>query len=69
MFLGEDILVWLVLAFGGAMCVGNVLALVRPPTRRNTEGDLERAPMARTVIMAAVGGVAAVWALISLLSG
>lgn len=69
MFLGEDILAWLVLAFGGAMCVGNVLALVRPPTRRTADGDLERAPVARTLVMAVVGGIAAVWALISLLSG
>jgi hypothetical protein len=69
MFLCEDILVWLVLAFGGAMCVGNVLAIVRPPTRRTADGDLERAPVARTVAMALVGGVAAAWALISLLSG
>jgi hypothetical protein len=69
MFLGEDILAWLVLAFGGAMCVGNVLALVRPPARRSDEGDLERAPVTRTVVMAIVGGVAAAWALVSLLSG
>lgn len=69
MFLGEDILAWLVLAFGGAMCVGNVLALVRPPARRSAEGDLDRAPVSRTVAMAIVGGVAAAWALVSLLSG
>lgn len=69
MFLGEDILAWLVLAFGGAMCVGNVLALVRPPTRRSADGDLDRAPVSRTVAMAIVGGVAAAWALVSLLSG
>ncbi len=62
MFLGEDLLVWLVLAFGGAMLVGNVLALARP------RGE-ERAPMARTVVMAAVGGVAALWALVSLVGG
>ncbi len=69
MFLGEDILLWLVLAFGGAMLVGNVLALVRPPVRRNADGDLERAPVLRTVAMALVGGIPAVWALVSLLSG
>jgi hypothetical protein len=69
MFLGEDILAWLVLAFGGAMCVGNVLAIVRPPQRRTADGDLERAPVVRTAAMAVVGGVAAAWALVSLLSG
>jgi hypothetical protein len=68
-FLGEDILLWLVLAFGGAMLVGNVLALVRPPVRRNDDGDLERAPVLRTVAMALVGGIPAIWALVSLLSG
>lgn len=62
MFLGEDLLVWLVLAFGGAMLTGNLLALARPK-------DDVRAPVARTVMMAMVGGVAALWSLVSLLSG
>lgn len=62
MFLGEDLIVWLVLAFGGAMLAGNVLALARP------RGG-ERAPVARTLVMAAIGGIAAAWALVSLLSG
>ena len=39
MFLGEDLLAWLVLAIGGALCVGNVLALVRPPEAPK-EGEL-----------------------------
>jgi len=65
-FLGEDILAWLVLAFGGAMFVGNVLALVRPPQKRADAGDLAAAPKARTIIMAIVGLVAALWALVSL---
>ena len=30
---GPDLLVLLVLALGGALVVGNVLALVRPPER------------------------------------
>lgn len=29
-------MVWLLLAFGGALFVGNVLALVRPPAKRAT---------------------------------
>jgi hypothetical protein len=32
-FLGNDLLAWIVLALGGAMVAGNVLALVRPPTQ------------------------------------
>jgi hypothetical protein len=67
-FLGEDLLTWLVLAFGAAMAVGNVLALVRPPEEQ-TEGELVRAPVARSVTMAVIGGLAAIWALASLISG
>lgn len=68
-FLGKDLLPWLVLALGGALCVGNVAAVMRPPdaTRRAT-GDLERAPIARSIVMAVLGFVAALWALASLLS-
>ena len=43
MFLGEDLLVWLVLAFGGAMLVGNLLALVRPPAKQQDDADLNKA--------------------------
>lgn len=67
-FLGEDLLAYLVLAIGGALFVGNVLALVRPPERRD-EGDLARAPVGRSVAMAVLGLVAAVWALASLVAG
>jgi len=67
-FLGEDLLAWLVLAIGGALCVGNVLALVRPPEAPK-EGELERAPIGRSVVMAVVGGIAALWALASLIGG
>ena len=68
MFLGEDLLAYLVLAVGGALCVGNVLALVRPPEDR-AEGDLERAPVGRSIAMAVIGGIAALWALGSLIAG
>jgi hypothetical protein len=66
-FLGEDILVWLVLAFGAAMFVGNVLAVVKPP-QKVADGSLARAPRSRSLAMAAVGLVAALWALLSLVS-
>lgn len=68
MFLGEDLLAYLVLAIGGALAVGNLLALVRPPEQPG-EGDLERAPVARSLTMGLIGLVAAVWALASLLVG
>jgi hypothetical protein len=64
-FLGEDLLAWLVLAFGGAMFVGNVLAMVRPP---KSGGDAPRAPRVRSSAMAAVGLAAAAWALVTLVA-
>ena len=69
MFLGEDILAWLVLALGGALAVGNLLALVKPPTGARGESDLAKAPLARTLVMGVVGLVAAVWAIASLIGG
>jgi hypothetical protein len=67
MFLGEDLLTYLVLALGGALAVGNLLAVIRPPEQPR-DGDLARAPVARSLVMAAVGAVAAIWALASLLT-
>jgi hypothetical protein len=68
MLLGEDLLAYLVLAIGGAMAVGSLLALVRPPEVRG-EGDLERAPVGRSLVFAAIGVIGALWALASLLQG
>jgi hypothetical protein len=65
LFLGNDLLAWLVLALGGAMAVGNALALVRPPERAR-EGDLARAPVGRSLVMLVIGAVAALWAVASL---
>ena len=67
MFFGEDLLAWLVLAIGGALAVGTVLALVRPP-KEHESGDLDRPPMARSVVMIAVGSIAAIWGIASLVS-
>ncbi len=69
MFLGEDLLAWLVLAFGGALFVGNTLAIVKPPARQLDEANLERAPVVRSAVYAGIGFVAAIWALASLVSG
>jgi hypothetical protein len=68
MFLGDDLLAYLVLAIGGALLVGNVLALVKPPPTAK-EGELERAPLVRSVVMALIGLIATVWAIASLVSG
>lgn len=76
LFLGEDLLVYLVLAFGGALFVGNVAALLRPPARvEGDEGDAGdagapvRAPVVRSLVMAGLGLIGAVWALASLVAG
>ncbi len=66
MFLGENLLSYLILALGGALAVGNILALVKPPPATKQDGDLERAPVMRSVVMAGIGTVAALWALASL---
>ncbi len=69
MFLGEDLLAYLVLAVGGALFVGNLLAVIRPPERQLDDTNLDRAPVVRSLAFAALGLVAAVWALASLVSG
>lgn len=65
---GDNLLAWLVLALGAAMAAGSALALLRPPQQRAAT-DLERAPVARSIIMIGLGLVAAVWALVSLAAG
>lgn len=67
MFLGNDLLPWLLLALGAALGVGNVMAIVRPPVSAK-EGDLERAPVARSVGMAILGFLVAAWGLASLIA-
>jgi hypothetical protein len=68
MFLGEDLLAWLVLAFGGAMFVGNLAAIFRPRETPREEGELTHAPKMRSIAMALLGFAAAAWALITLLA-
>jgi len=65
-FLGDDLSAYLVLALGGALFAGNLMALVKPPPPK--EGDLAKAPIARSVLMGVIGLIAAVWALASLIS-
>lgn len=67
MFLGENLLSWLLLAMGGALAVGNLLALVRP-REVGSDDDLDRPPLARSAVMIGIGTVAAVWALASLIA-
>jgi hypothetical protein len=67
LFGGPDLLVWIVLALGAAMVVGNLLAIIRPPPRPKDD-DLATAPVARSIVMAVIGAVAAIWALASLVT-
>jgi hypothetical protein len=73
--LGDNLLPLMVLAFGGAMAIGTLMALVRPPETRGgarSQGSTtpqERAPLVRSIVFIAVGAIAAVWALASLISG
>ena len=68
MFLGDNLLPYLVLALGAALVFGNGMALVRPP-KQVKKGELARAPVGRSAVMIAIGFLAAVWALASLVAG
>ena len=67
-FLGDDLLPWLVLAIGGALAVGTLLALLRPRTTPN-DGELERPPLGRSVVMIVVGTIAALWGVACVVRG
>lgn len=80
LFLGKDLLPWLLFAFGSAMVVGNLLAMFRPPpdARPGTSGGRSGgasaksgAPAAepnrnRMIAMIAIGAVVAIWSGVSL---
>lgn len=66
--LGPNFLQFLLLALAAALVVGNLLAIARPPARRAADGDLERAPLTRSLLMMAVGLVVMAWILATLLS-
>ena len=65
-----DLLPLLVLALGLALVVGNGLALFRPPPDKvKKQGNaLDRAPAGRSMVMIAVGALASIWSIASLLS-
>ncbi len=65
--LGDNLLAWLLLAMGGALFVGTAMALLRPPENAK-EGQLEKAPLGRSIIQMALGFVASAWALATLLA-
>lgn len=65
----EGLLPWFVLALGAAMVAGNLAAVVRPPQRPREEGELERAPLARSLTFVGIGLIASIWAIASLATG
>ena len=69
MFFGKDLIVWLLLALGGALFAGNLLALVHPPVVPKDDGNLRQAPRARSLTMAVIGLVVAIAALAALVAG
>lgn len=71
LFLGNDLLAWLMLAVGAALAVANVAAVVRPPREDPADPTSPRrdpAPLGRAVPFVIVGLLVAGWALASLLS-
>ena len=70
LFLGKDLLAWLMLAIGGALVVANVAALVRPPRvdpRDPSSPRREAAPLSRVAPLVVLGLVVGGWALASLI--
>ncbi len=65
--LGDNLLAWLLLSIGGALFAGTALALIRPPEAAK-DGQLERAPIGRSIVQMVIGFVASAWALATLLS-
>jgi hypothetical protein len=55
------------MALGFALAAGNIMALVKPPPRARAEGDLAEAPKARSYLMIAIGAIAGLWSLASLI--
>ena len=64
--LGENFLAYLLLAIGGALVIGNGLALMKP--RPDEDGNLIKAPLGRSLIQIVIGAVASIWALASIVA-
>ena len=65
LFLGNDLLAWLLLAFGAALVVANIAAFVRPPRSdpdQPNSARLDRPPPGRVVPLIVLGLVVGGWA-------
>ncbi|MGF1598801.1 MAG: hypothetical protein ACFCVK_18045 [Acidimicrobiales bacterium] len=65
--LGDNFLAYLTLAIGAALVVGNGLALLKPQPA-DGDGEPVRAPLGRSLVQIVVGGLAAVWALATIVA-
>ena len=71
LFLGKDLLPWLLLAIGAALVVANIAAVVHPPRVDRDDPSSPRrppAPLSRVAPWVILGLVVSVWALASLVS-
>ncbi len=66
-FFGEDILIWLMLAVGGALTIGTATALIKPKAEIGDD-ELERPPLGRSLVQIAIGLIVVIWAAVSLFS-
>ena len=67
MFLGPDLIPFLLLALGAALVVDNGLAMIKPRWEPRTENELRRAPVGRSLLMVAIGLIVSIWALATLI--
>lgn len=67
----DDVLLELLVAVGGALFVGNLMALIRrrAGAPHRSESDLAEAPLGRTVVYLTIGLVVMVWGVASLVAG
>lgn len=66
--LGDNFLAYLTLALGAALALGNGLALLRPRREGPDDEDVIRAPLGRALVQIAIGGLASVWALATIVT-
>lgn len=65
--LGDNFLAYLTLALGAALAGGNLLALLNPRTDEES-GEVQRAPLGRSLVQITVGSLAAIWSLATIIS-